>query len=172
MILVISLKGFSQSKLYHIDKPTIVTKYKEVKDVLICIEKDSTIGKFTTEFASNIAEIFKLKGGEVHTVIKTPNDKPNVTANQVDSILKNHDPNGIIILRLVAVGIMKASVFGELRRSFVFKFEYSYRENDIDNFVQMYMTQISVDMEKIDFAEPSTSEALITKMRKKKIILE
>jgi len=159
----------AQNKLYYIDKPTVAQRYKDVKAIYMGAERDSIIGKFTTEFVNNISLAFESKGIEVHRNFRTAYVDPLLAGNRLDSILQNYDPNGIIILKIIGSGIMKTRTFGHLRPCFIFDFQYSYRENDDENFVHIYMTRISVDMEKIDFAEPSTSEELLKQMKKKKI---
>jgi hypothetical protein len=159
----------SQNKLHYIEKPTVAQRYKSVRAIYIGAEKDSIIGKFTTEFVNNLSSAFETNGIEVHKNFRTANADPDLAGKRLDSILQNYDPNGIIILRIMGSGIMKKQLFGRIRSCFIFEFQYSYRENDTEKFVHMYMTRICVDIKKIDFAEPSTSEELLKQMIKKKV---
>ncbi|MBK9358752.1 MAG: hypothetical protein IPN08_15450 [Bacteroidales bacterium] len=169
LLLLFPVTLISQNKLYFIDKPTVAKRYKSVKAIYIVAEKDSNIGKFTTEFVNNLSSAFETKGIEVHKNFRTAYADPNLAGNRLDSILQNYDPNGIVILSFIGTSIMKTQIFGHLRPCYIFEFQYSYRENDSENFVHMYMTRFAVDIEKIDFAEPSTNDELIKQMTKKKV---
>jgi len=176
IFISVSLYGFPQDKLYVIDTPKIVNPYKHFDRVLFLFEKDKNIGKFTTDFIDNFSNQYESKGMQTIKAFKTPKDskrkdKRKKFPKKVDSALQYFNPNGLIILQFIDGGITtKFEIGGCPRTFFRFQFEYTYRINDIEPFVQMYMTRLIVDQENIDNLGLIVSDAIIEELRRKKIM--
>ena len=176
IFISLSLYGLSQDKLYVIDTPKIINPYKQFDRILFIFEKDKNIGKFTTDFIDNLTNHFESKGMQSIKAFKTPKDskrkdKRKKFPKKVDSALNYFNPNGLIFLRFIDGGITTKFEIGDCPRSFFrFQFEYTYRINDEEPFIQMYMTRLIVDQENIDNLGLIVSDAIIEELRRKKII--
>ena len=162
--------SYSQSDLYYIEKPSVAKHKGPIRDALILTEMDSIVGEFTSSFVTILSSELKELGIQSHIVYKTPEDVFGAAANTVDTILANYDPNGIILLTLKGSSIGKTSAFSPVVPCWVYDFQFSYRIDDEQKYIQLFATEIIIDMKGINKVGSAIAEDILKKMRRKKIL--